>query len=251
MAASRESNPRRIGVAAADESALIARILTGETQMFHDLVRPYERLVYVSIFAIVKSEGEAEDGAQETMTNAFRFLASFRGECEFSTWLMSIAVNEARVRLRKAKLGAEYSFDQRTDHGKNDFGFVILKDSRDIPLAALERKELRRKVREAVRALPQKYREVSVLRDIQELNQEETAAVLGINTTLVKVRLHRARMMLQKRLVPYVDRKPKLLNQAKRESTISLVRASATNLIQSVQRTKSPAPKGRLERGTR
>jgi RNA polymerase sigma-70 factor, ECF subfamily len=190
--------------ATANEGALIARILAGETELFHQLIRPYEKLVYVTIFAIVKNETEAEDGAQETMISAFRNLKSFRGEAKFSTWLVTIAMNEARKRLRKAKVAAEDSLEEAGEESEGDYTPAVLTDWREVPLAALERKELREKLREAVGTLPEKYREVFVLRDIEELNQEETAAALGINVTLVKVRLHRARMMLQKQLVPYL-----------------------------------------------
>jgi RNA polymerase sigma-70 factor, ECF subfamily len=190
--------------ATANEADLIARILAGETQLFHELIRPYEKLVYVTIFAILKNEAEAEDAAQETMINAFRHLSGFRGESKFSTWLVTIAMNEARKRLRKAKAGAEDSLDEPKEDSEGDFTPAVLTDWREIPLQALERKELREKLREAVAMLPEKYREVFVLRDIEEFNQEETAAALGISVTLVKVRLHRARMMLQKQLVPYL-----------------------------------------------
>ena len=196
----------RMKPAIANESALISRILAGETQLFHDLIRPYEKLVYVTIFAILKNETDAEDAAQETMINAFRHLSSFRGESKFSTWLVTIAMNEARKRLRKVKAGAEDSLDEPKEASESDYTPAVLTDWREVPLAALERKELREKLREAVATLPEKYREVFVLRDIEELNQEETAAALGINITLVKVRLHRARMMLQKLLVPYLKK---------------------------------------------
>jgi RNA polymerase sigma-70 factor (ECF subfamily) len=190
--------------AAADEPALIARVIAGDSAAFHELIHPYERLVYVTIFAILKNETEAEDGAQETMISAYRHLKSFRGEAKFSTWLVTIAMNEARKRLRKAKTAREDSFDEPAEENGGDYTPAVLTDWREIPLEALERKELKEKLREAVGMLPEKYREVFVLRDIEELNQEETAAALGINVTLVKVRLHRARMMLQKMLVPYL-----------------------------------------------
>jgi RNA polymerase sigma-70 factor, ECF subfamily len=190
--------------AATNEAALIGRILAGENELFHELIRPYERLVYVTIFAILKNETEAEDGAQETMISAFKNLKSFRGEAKFSTWLVTIAMNEARKRLRKAKTAAENSIDEPKEEGDGDYTPAVLTDWREIPLEALERKELKEKLQEAVQTLPEKYREVFALRDIEELNQEETAAALGINVTLVKVRLHRARMMLQKLLVPYL-----------------------------------------------
>jgi len=189
---------------ATKEAALIARVLAGERELFHELIRPYERLVYVTIFAILKNETEAEDGAQEAMISAFRNLKSFRGEAKFSTWLVTIAMNEARKRLRRAKTAAENSLNEPLEESEGDFTPAVLTDWREIPLEALERKELKEKLREAVALLPEKYREVFVLRDIEELNQEETASALGINTTLVKVRLHRARMMLQKLLVPYL-----------------------------------------------
>jgi RNA polymerase sigma-70 factor (ECF subfamily) len=191
-------------IAAQEESALIQRIVAGETQLFHELIRPYEKLVYVTILTMVKNEAEAEDGAQETVINAFRHLKSFRGEAKFSTWLVTIAMNEGRKRLRKVKVAAETPLEIPTDENEGDFTPAVLTDWREIPLEALERKELRTKLREAVKLLPEKYREVFVLRDIEGLNQEETAAALGINVTLVKVRLHRARMMLQKGLVPYL-----------------------------------------------
>lgn len=190
--------------AATNEASLIRRVLDGETELFHELIRPYERLMYVTIYAILKNEAEAEDGAQETMISAFRNLKSFRGEAKFSTWLVTIAMNEARKRLRKAKTAHEDSLDDTIEDADGDFTPAVLTDWREIPLEALERKELKEKLQEAVRILPEKYREVFVLRDIEEMNQEETAAALGINTTLVKVRLHRARMMLQKLLVPYL-----------------------------------------------
>jgi len=187
-----------------EEAALIQRILAGESELFHELIRPYEKLVYVTILTIVRNEAEAEDGAQETMINAFRHLKTFRGDAKFSTWLVTIAMNEARKRLRKVKAASEEPLEELTEEKEGDFTPAVLTDWREIPLEALERKELRKRLREAVEMLPGKYRVVFVLRDIEGLNQEETRAVLGINVTLVKVRLHRARMMLQKHLVPYL-----------------------------------------------
>lgn len=186
------------------EKALIVRILAGEVDLFHELVRPYEKLVYVTIFTMLRNETEAEDGAQQVMINAFRHLKSFRGDAKFSTWLVTIAMNEARQRLRKTKLAATESLDQEMEERDGDFTPVVLTDWREIPSEALEKKELREKLREAVDKLPSIYREVLVLRDLEELDQEETASALGINVTLVKVRLHRARMMLQKLLAPYL-----------------------------------------------
>ena len=186
------------------EKKLISRILSGEVDLFHELIRPYERMVYLAVFAMVKNEAEAEDGAQEVMISAYRNLRSFRGDSKFSTWLVTIAMNEGRKRLRKSKSASLESLDEDKDEHEGDFTPVALTDWREIPLAALEKKELREKVRQAVQELPDIYREVVVLRDLEELNQEETAAALRIPISLVKVRLHRGRMMMQKKLVPYL-----------------------------------------------
>jgi RNA polymerase sigma-70 factor (ECF subfamily) len=186
------------------EKELIARIIAGETDLFHELIRPYERMVYLSILTMLRNGQEAEDAAQEVMINAFRHLKSFRGDAKFSTWLVTIAMNEGRQRLRKAKAAQLESLDEGKEGREGDFTPVVLTDWREIPSEALEKKEMRQKLREAVEELPPIYREVLVLRDLEELNQQETASALGINVALVKVRLHRARMMLQKMLVPYL-----------------------------------------------
>jgi len=187
-----------------NEAGLIARIVAGEKELFHELIRPYERMVYLTLFAIVKNETEAEDGAQETVISAYRHLASFRGDAKFSTWLTTIAINEGRKRLRKAKGAAENSIEEEKESHEGDYTPAPLTDWREIPLEALERKELREALRVAVAELPDIYRQVFVLRDLEEQNIEETAQALGINPGAVKVRLHRARMMLQKRLVPFL-----------------------------------------------
>ena len=188
----------------ATESGLIARILEGEKELFHELIRPYERMVYLTLISIVKNETEAEDGAQETVISAYRHLASFRGDAKFSTWLTTIAINEGRKRLRKTKGAGEQSIEEQVEGHEGDYTPAPLTDWREIPLEALERKELRETLRVAVAELPDIYRQVFTLRDLEELNIEETAEALRITTGAVKVRLHRARMMLQKRLVSFL-----------------------------------------------
>src|SRR5258705_4790462 len=94
------------------EAGLIARILAGEKELFHELIRPYERMVYTTVFAIVRNETDAEDGAQDAMVNAYRHLGKFRGEAKFSTWLATIAMNDGRQKLRKLKRANEDSLDE-------------------------------------------------------------------------------------------------------------------------------------------
>ena len=184
------------------EVELIARILAGETELFHELIRPYERMVYMTVFSVVKNEAEAEDGAQEAMISAYRHLASFRGDAKFSTWLVTIAINEGRKRLRKAKSAAEESIDEPTEGEEGEFTPALLTDWREIPSETLERNEVRQKLAEALAELGQIYREVFVLRDMQHLSIEETAKALGISSASVKTRLLRARLMLRDLLAP-------------------------------------------------
>lgn len=194
----------KMQAAATKEAELIRRIVAGEKELFHELIRPYERMVYLTVFSIVKNETEAEDGAQEAVINSYRHLASFRAEAKFSTWLTTIAINEGRKRLRKAKGAAEDSIEEEMEEKEGDYTPAPLTDWREIPLEALERKELREALRKAVASLPDIYRQVFTLRDLEELNIEETAEALGVSPGVIKVRLHRARILLQKQLVPFL-----------------------------------------------
>jgi len=187
---------------AVPECELIARILAGETELFHDLIRPCERMVYLSVLSMMKDESEAEDVTQEAMMKAFRALRSFHAESKFSTWLVAIALNEGRRRLRNAGRVPLESLEEQTAEPEGDFTPVVLTDWREIPLEALERKEVRHALAHAVGELPAIYRQVFTLRDIEGLDVRETAEALEISANVVKVRLHRARMMLQKRLAP-------------------------------------------------
>ena len=189
--------------AAAREAELIARIVGGEKELFHELIRPYERMVYLTVLSIVMNEADAEDGAQEAVINAYRHLGSFRSEAKFSTWLTTIAINEGKKRLRKAK-ALENSLEEEAEEKEGDYTPASLTDWRGVPLEALERQELRDALRKAVASLPDNYRQVFTLRDLEELNTEETAEALGLTPGVVKVRLHRARILLQKQLAPFL-----------------------------------------------
>src|SRR2546430_6179788 len=135
------------------EAGLIARILAGDKELFHELVRPYERMVYLTLFSIVRNETEAEDGAQETMISAYRHLTSFRGDAKFSTWLVTIAINEGRKRLRKAKGVAEESIEEQTEGHEGDFTPAPLTDWREDPLGGLVRDEILEAPRVVVAAI--------------------------------------------------------------------------------------------------
>lgn len=183
------------------EAAMITAILAGDTQLYHELVRPHEQTVYRMAFSYMKNEADAEDVAQEAFLKAFRNLSSFRLESQFSTWLIAITLNEARSRLRRQSAVRISSLDEDPEDG-HAVSPALLRDWREIPSETLERKEIRALLQQAVAGLPPTYREIFQLRDVEGLNVAETSELLGISVSLVKVRLHRAHMMLQKQLAP-------------------------------------------------
>ena len=192
-----------------DESRMIAAILAGDNDLYHDLIRPYERSVYKMAFSFMKNESDAEDVAQESFLKAFRKLADFRGQAKFSTWLISITLNEARGRLRRQAAVRMESLDEKPEQGGH-ISPALLRDWREVPSEALERYEVRQMLQDAISNLSPIYREVLIMRDVEEFSIEETATALAITAGTVKVRLHRARIMMQKELAPQlknVDRR--------------------------------------------
>ncbi|HKD84510.1 MAG TPA: sigma-70 family RNA polymerase sigma factor [Terriglobales bacterium] len=202
MAIEARSSESVAGPSPTRDAGLIARILAGERELFHELVRPYEKGVYRATFSILQNAEDAEDAAQEAMLKALRNLRHFRSESRFSTWLISIAVNEARARLRHARVLKFDSIDEPPEEEENRFTPALIRDWREVPLQALERSELREMLRKAIASLPEIYREVLVMRDIEELSIAETAAALSVREGVVKTRLLRARLMMQKILAP-------------------------------------------------
>src|SRR5262249_6639593 len=134
--------------------------------------------------------------AQEAMFKAFANIGQFRAEVRFSTWLIQIVVNEALMRRRRQQTvvmeGIDDERDAEGDYRPRDFA-----DWREVPSEALERKEIRQKLADALDSLDRKYREVFVLRDMEHLNIQETAEALGISVAAVKTRLLRAWLMLR------------------------------------------------------
>jgi RNA polymerase sigma-70 factor (ECF subfamily) len=202
---------------AANESEMIRRILAGERELYYDLVAPYERMVYVSVVSVLRSEAGAEDCAQEAFLKAFRSLAEFKGESKFSSWLVRIALNEAKMQLRKLRPEMFEPLDKSIDLEEGEYVPQILGDWREIPSEALERKEVRAMLENAIRSLSDKYREVFVLRDVQNLNIATTAQMLGITEGVVKTRLLRARLQLRDLLFPVLKDSNVLSRQAFRK----------------------------------
>jgi len=178
------------------EQELIAQVQRGQSESFYELVRPYERRVYAAAMAILRNEADAEDVAQEAMLKALANIRQFRAEAKFSTWLIQITVNEALMRRRRERIGTMEAIDDNRDD-EGEYAPREFADWREIPSEALERKEVRQKLAEALASLDRKYREVFVMRDMEHLNIQETAEALGISVASVKTRLLRARLMLR------------------------------------------------------
>lgn len=183
------------------EQELVQRVQDGEHDLFYELIRPYERRLYSAAFSILRNEADAEDVAQEAVLKSFKHIRRFRAEARFSTWLIQITVNEARMWRRKGHARIIEPIADRQDEEGNytprDFA-----DWREIPSETLERNEIRQMLAEALASLGRIYREVFVLRDMQQLSIEETSKALGISTASVKTRLLRARLMLRDLLAP-------------------------------------------------
>ena len=184
-----------------EEQRIITQILAGRIQLFYELIQPYERTVYMMALSYVHNEADAEDVAQEAFLKAFRNLAAFQGKSRFGTWLISITLNEARSRIRRNKIAPMESLDT-TPEEDGHVSPALLRDWKEIPSEALERHEVKLLLQDAIASLPPIYREVLLLREVEELNTGEVAEVLQISISSAKVRLHRARLMMQKLLAP-------------------------------------------------
>jgi RNA polymerase sigma-70 factor, ECF subfamily len=197
-----------------DDAALIERIRAGETDVFLELIQPYERSVYLLVYSVLKNEADAEETAQEAILKAFKNLQQLTSIEKFKSWLMQIAMNEARLRRRKDRKHLYESIDEGLE--REETGEIMprqLADWREIPSEELERKEMRDQLNKALFDLPEIYRAIFLLRDVQGLNEGEAAEVLGISKPAAKARLHRARLQLRERLAPifrkrWTDRLP-------------------------------------------
>jgi RNA polymerase sigma-70 factor, ECF subfamily len=187
------------------ETQLIRRVCAGEREVFYELVHPYERMVYATAISILKNPADAEEVAQEAVLKAFSNLPSFRGEAKFSTWLVQITCNEAKMKRRKTRAHLYESIDEQQQNDDGDYIPRDFADWRPIPSEALESDEIRNMVQHAINLLAGIYREVLMLRDVQLLTVKETMMVLGISEAAVKIRLHRARLLLRDRLAPGFD----------------------------------------------
>jgi RNA polymerase sigma-70 factor (ECF subfamily) len=195
------SNLRAAGVvgpaAALSDEEVVARVLAGDLPLFEVLMRRHNQRLYRTARAIVRDDAEAEDVMQETYVRAYAALGQFEGRAQWATWLTRIAVNEALARVRAR---GRFVSREATEVMEDD---VMAKEPplparSEGPEAAASARELGALVEHAMDDLPDTYRAVFVLREVQELSTAETAACLDVSEELVKVRLHRARAELRR-----------------------------------------------------
>lgn len=192
----READPAPGADAA--ELALVARLQAGDAEAFETLVRDNAGRMLAVARRLLRNEADAADAVQEAFVAAFRSIGDFAGHARLSTWLHRVTVNAALMRLRSKSRKPETSIDDMLpsflEDGHQAHPAAAWPEGADV---VLERDQERSAVRACIDRLPESYRTVLVLRDIEELDPDETARILGVNTNVVKVRLHRARQALR------------------------------------------------------
>jgi RNA polymerase sigma-70 factor (ECF subfamily) len=186
--------------AALPDEEIVRRVRAGDSAMFEILMRRHNQRVYRMVRAVVKVEADVEDVMQQAYINAFTHLHQFEDRSRFSTWLIRIALHEAFARRRKTLRADATTAQNRSEVDDDDRGEFM--DTLRSPEADPERQayatELHRVLEAAVDTLPETYRTVFMLRDIEGLSTSETGQGLGLGDEAVKTRLHRARVMIRR-----------------------------------------------------
>ena len=185
---------------------LIRAINSGRFDRFPDLVKRYEQKLYNFSLRMCRDGADAEDTVQETFLNVFRYLKDFRYETKFKNWLYRVAASTCIKNRRKSKFAPEreLSLDEFLPQDETEVPDQVPKWAL-MPLDKLLNDELLDKINAAIFALPEKYRLVIVLRDIEGFSTAETAQILNLSDANVKVRLHRARLFLRDKLKGYFE----------------------------------------------
>lgn len=204
----RTLSPSRTGseLIATDEVHLLSRLRAGEDQAFDELSQRYAGRLYATARRMLGCDQDAQDAVQEAMLGAFQSLHTFEGGSKLSTWLTRIVINKCLMKLRSKRRRPERSIEGLLPTFKEDGHPTHWTPHwRDAEGEAGERQELNRLVRKQIEELPENYRTVLLLRDVQQLSTEDVAEALGDTPNAVKVRLHRARQALKALLDPYMS----------------------------------------------
>jgi RNA polymerase sigma-70 factor (ECF subfamily) len=195
-----KTEARPIAVETLGDAELAALARQGDGAAFRAIMQRHNRRLYRVARAVLHDDGEAEDVVQESYVRAFAALADFRGDSSLATWLTRIALNEALGRLRRRRPTVDIeTFASTTRSDARVIPFPLMSPDMD-PEQSAARQDVRRLLERAIDALPEPFRVVFVLRDVEELSIEETAAQLGLRPETVKTRLHRARRQLREAL---------------------------------------------------
>jgi RNA polymerase sigma-70 factor (ECF subfamily) len=182
------------------DQEVVDRVRAGDTALYEIIMRRYNQRLYRVTYAILRDSAEAEDVIQDAYVRAYQHLDQFAGYAPFSTWLTRIAVHEALRRLQLRKRSQQF---EDVEHDEEAFmngpETTIAETSLD-PEQRASNAELGQLLEEAVLRLPEQYRTIIMLRDVEELSTAETAAALELTEQNVKVRLHRGRAMMRDRL---------------------------------------------------
>jgi len=192
----------KLGQDKTTEPLLIRRILAGERELFHDLIRPYERGAFILSYSILRNREDAEEAVQQAMLNIFSRLSQLDDVERFKQWAMRVVENEAKMNRRKRRQHLYESIEGSDPDPAQEKPFRPRQfaDWRELPSDIVEQSEVRSAIWKALGELPDIYREVFVLRDMQHLDVAETVQTLGIGESAVKTRLHRARLMMRESL---------------------------------------------------
>lgn len=189
------------GLDSYSDEFIISKVIEGETELFEIIVQRYNQKLFRITRGYLTNKADAEDAMQSAYLKAFENLSQFRGEAKFSTWLIRIAINEALKKRNETKKTSDLDFvtdhqnrDQKDNNGKTD-----------TPESNVIREDMNKHLEKAIDQLPPKYRSVLIMREIEQLSTKETANVLEISRSNVKVRLHRAKKMLQEELAGMLD----------------------------------------------
>jgi RNA polymerase sigma-70 factor (ECF subfamily) len=190
-----------------EEAALLVRMQTGDGDAFEACVRTYGGRLLVVARRILGHEEDARDAVQDAFLSAFKGIGQFKGESQLGTWLHKIAVNAALGRLRRRQRRPEQSIEALLPHfGEGEHQIDPPVPWKATPETTRQKQETRELVQRCIDRLPESYRIVLLLRDIEGLATEEAARTLGTSAVVVKTRLHRARQALRSLLDPYFRR---------------------------------------------
>jgi RNA polymerase sigma-70 factor (ECF subfamily) len=191
------------------DEELVARARAKDFGAFEELVDRYQDKIYRLAFRFVRNETDAKEIVQDTFLSVWRKIDTFKGDAQFGSWLYRVAANAALMRLRAQRRHPEVSTEELPIDYLDNYGHLPTPGENwaKRPDDELQSDELRRRIQQAVDELPEIYRTVFLVRDVEGLSTEETAEVLRISVPTVKTRLHRARLALRDAISRYFDQR--------------------------------------------